>query len=109
VSEQYCTDTAQSARLGCRRRLLQARRTDISATPTLVGGAHPIFVVWRNRENHQTDACHGAAAIARCDDEGEAPASFADKNGAQSIEEWALPSGESGPPSLKVDRTFLEG
>jgi hypothetical protein len=32
VSEQYCTDTAQSARLGCRRRLLQARRTDISAT-----------------------------------------------------------------------------
>jgi hypothetical protein len=28
VSEQFCTDTAQSARLGCRRRLLQVRRTD---------------------------------------------------------------------------------
>jgi hypothetical protein len=32
VSEQFCTDTAQSAGLGCRRRLLQVRRTDISAT-----------------------------------------------------------------------------
>jgi hypothetical protein len=73
------------------------------------GRQTPYICGMAQRENHQTDACHGAAAIARCDDEGEAPASFADKNGAQSIEEWALPSGESGPPSLKVDRTFLEG
>jgi hypothetical protein len=33
----------------------------------------------RMAENHQTDAGHDAAAIARWDDEGGAAASFADK------------------------------
>jgi hypothetical protein len=61
------------------------------------------------RENHQTDACHDAAAIAWCDDEGEVSASFADKNGAQSIEEWALSERRVEATSLKVDRTLLEG
>ena len=52
------------------------RDADGLAATTLVRGMHPIFVVMAQKENRQTDACHDAAAIARCEDEGGVPASF---------------------------------
>jgi len=61
------------------------------------------------RENHQTDASHDAAAIARWDDEGGAAPSFADKT-AQKYRRMG-PSERRGevPTALKVDRALVKG
>jgi hypothetical protein len=113
VSEQFCTDIAQSARLGCRRRLLQVRRTDI---PHVGGPLHdakrqhaPFICSMAQRDNHQTDASHDAAAIARWDDEGGAAASVADKTVRKYQRIDPSERRVEVPTSLKVDRTLVEG
>jgi hypothetical protein len=95
VSEQFCPDTAQPARLECSmgRRLSNSRSTlpselafRMSAivtrrrSPLASGGNAPHVWKMTQKEHHQADARQDAAAVARWDDEGGAmPRPFADK------------------------------
>jgi hypothetical protein len=106
VSEQFCTDTAQSPGLGCRRRLLQVRAEPTFPLHNAIRRHAPHICSMAQRENltraMTRQLLRGAMTRARFPRPSQTKvARKVSKNGRFRAE------GRGDP--LKVDRTLLEG